>query len=42
MIDDLRHLPPDAFQMIAEEVAGYTFSAILFLCWIADRMGWLK
>ena len=41
MIDDLRHLPDDPFQVISEELAGYAIAAILFLCWIADRMGWL-
>ena len=41
MIDDLRHLPPSAFQVLSEEVAGYALAALLFLCWIADRFHWL-
>ena len=41
MIDDLRHLPDDPFQIISEELAGYALGALLFGCWIADRMGWL-
>ena len=41
MIDDLRHLPDDPFQIIAEEAAGWILCAAVFGCWIADRMGWL-
>ena len=41
MIDDLRHLPDDPFQILTQDVAGYAIFGILFLCWIADRMGWL-
>ena len=39
--NDLRHLPEDPFQLIAEEAAGWLVAAILFLCWLSDRMGWL-
>ena len=41
MIDDLRHLPDDPFQLLTQEAAGYAVGAVLFLCWLADRMGWL-
>ena len=41
MIDDLNRLPDDPFQVISEELAGYALAAMLFLCWIADRFGWL-
>ena len=41
MLDDLRHLPDDPFQLITQELAEYALSGILFLCWLADRMGWL-
>ena len=41
MIDDLNRLPDDPFQVIREELAGYALAAMLFLCWIADRFGWL-
>ena len=41
MIDDLNHLPDDPVQVISEELAGYALAAILFLCWLADRMNWL-
>lgn len=41
MIDDLRHYrPSDAFQLLSEEVAEYAIAAFLFLCFVADRMGW--
>ena len=42
MIDDLRHLPDDPFQLVAQEVAEYAIAGILFLCWLADRFAWLK
>lgn len=41
MIDDLRHLPDDPFQVISQEYAGYAIVAFLFVCWLADRFGWL-
>lgn len=41
MTDDLRHLPPDAFQLLREDLAGYAIGGILFLCWLADRFAWL-
>lgn len=41
MIDDLRHLPTDAFQVLSDELAGYALAALLLLCWLADRLGWL-
>ena len=40
-MNDLNHLPDDPFQVISEELAGYALAAMLFLCWIADRFGWL-
>lgn len=33
---------PQAFDLIPKEVAGYALFAMLLLCWIADRLGWLK
>lgn len=42
MLDDLKNFrASDPFQLLAEEVAEYAIGAILFLCWLADRMGWL-
>jgi hypothetical protein len=41
VIDDLRHLPQDPFQIIEQEYAGWIIALALFVCWLADRMGWL-
>lgn len=38
MLDDLKLFRvPDPWP----EICGYALFALLFLCWIADRMGWL-
>ena len=42
MIDDLRHLPPDSFQLVTQEICEYALVALLFACFIFDRMGWLS
>ena len=41
MIDDLRHLPPDSFQFVTQEICEYALVALLFACFIADRFGFL-
>ena len=43
MDDDLKdyRAPLGAFQLIAQEAAGWALAAGLFACWLADRFGWL-